>query len=75
MTYRIAMAVRPNENDWKRILNTALRKRRGRRRLGPGGRGEEQQGDDGQTRPHGLPSAGSSRSAPRRRPRSGAPGW
>ncbi len=28
MTYRIAMAVRPNENDWKRILNTALRKRR-----------------------------------------------
>jgi mxaJ protein len=22
------MAVRPNENDWKRILNTALRKRR-----------------------------------------------
>ncbi|WP_018263840.1 substrate-binding domain-containing protein [Methylobacterium sp. WSM2598] len=28
LTYRIAMGVRLNENDWKRTLNTALRKRR-----------------------------------------------
>lgn len=28
LTYRIAMGVRHGENEWKRILNTALRKRR-----------------------------------------------
>jgi ABC-type amino acid transport substrate-binding protein len=28
LAYRIAMGVRINENDWKRTLNTALRKRR-----------------------------------------------
>ncbi|MFE1601823.1 rare earth element methanol dehydrogenase accessory protein XoxJ [Methylobacterium sp. ID0610] len=28
LTYRIAMGVRINENEWKRTLNTALRKRR-----------------------------------------------
>jgi hypothetical protein len=28
MAYRIAMGVRIGENDWKRTLNTILRKRR-----------------------------------------------
>ena len=28
LAYRIAMGVRHGENEWKRVLNTALRKRR-----------------------------------------------